>query len=156
MMRLRFGAFLTALCILMVMTFSTTAQDNPYAVREKLPIVPTNENGEKCLNAEQWQQVLRVSSQNKGLFEWRLQIEPTIDMHARVVADYEQLIKNLELELKVFKGDRNYNKARVSELETFTANLQKSRNVAVVGWKITAGVGWVGVLALAITALAVN
>ena len=79
MMKLHLGAFLTALCISMVWTSSATAQDNPYIVREKLPVVATNANGEKCLNVEQWQQVIRVSNQNKGNYEWRLQIEPTIE-----------------------------------------------------------------------------
>lgn len=156
MMKSRLGVFLMVLCFSMVWTFSTMGQENTHVEREKLPFVPTNEKGEKCLDVEQWRQVEKVSNQNKGNYEWRLQIEPTIDMHARVVADYERIIKNLELEIKVLQGDRKYNKARVSELETFTADLQKSRNIAVVGWKITAGVGWVGVLALAITALAVN
>jgi len=156
MMKLRLGVFLMALCFSMAWTSSTTGQENPYVVREKLPVVPTNAQGEKCLNTEQWQQVLKVSRQNKGLFEWRLQIEPTIDMHARVVADYERIIKNLTLEVQVLQGDRSYNKSRVSELETFSADLQKANKLGLMGWKITAGVGWVGTLAFAIVALAAS
>lgn len=77
-------------------------------------------------------------------------------MHARVVSDYERIIKNLTLEIQVLQGDRTYNKSRVSELETFSAELQKANKLGVMGWKITAGVGWLGTLAFAITALAVS
>jgi hypothetical protein len=77
-------------------------------------------------------------------------------MHARVMADYEQLIKNLELQIKVLKGDRTYLESRVTQMEKFAADLQKSNKLSVVGWKITSGIGWAGVLALAITALAID
>ena len=156
MMKLRIGAFLMVLCFSMAWTSSALSQSKKSEERYKLPVVQTNENGDKCLNKEQWQQVLNVSSQNKGNYEWRLKIEPTVAQHAAVVADLERVIKHLKLEIDILQGDRKFNHTRIKESEDFALEVQKSERRAVLGWKITAGAGWLGVLALAITALAVN
>ena len=156
MRKLHLGVFLMVLCFSAVWTSSVVAQSKKLEDRYRLPVVPTNENGEKCLNVEQWQQVQKVSSQNKGLYDWRLKIEPTIEQHALVIADLERVIKHLKLEITIFQDDRKFNATRLAETKQFALDVQKSDKLSVVGWKITAGIGWAGVLALAITSLAVN
>ncbi len=98
------------LCLLVLCsTRSTSAQErnsSDFTRRHRLPQVETNDAGEKCLNAPQWQMVIKVANQNKGLFEWRLEVIGIVRTHNAIIAKYELLIQNYELQLKIF-GQRN-------------------------------------------------
>ncbi len=133
---------------------SVIAQDNKFAERYRLPVIETNASGEKCLNEPQWSQVILVASEYKGLYEWRIQTLAAIQSHQLLVTDFEQLVGNLKLQINLLENDRKYLTTRVSEVEKFSLQTQKSQKISVLGWKITAATGWVGVLALAITSLA--
>jgi hypothetical protein len=149
----------TALVILfcsIALSSSATAQDKKFTERYRLPSVQTNAAGDKCLNAEQWDRVILIASEYRGLYDWRLEIMPALTLHGEVVEDLERVIKARETQIKLLQGDRDYLKSRVLEEHQFALDIQKSEKMSVLGWKITAGVGWAGVLALAITALAVN
>ena len=135
---------------------SAIAQDKTFPERYRLPTVQTNEEGEKCLNPQQWNLVILIASDYKGLYEWRLEIMPALTLHGEIVEELERVIKTRETQIKLLQGDRDYLKSRVLEEHQFALDIQKSEKMSVMGWKITAGVGWAGVLALAITALAAN
>jgi hypothetical protein len=155
---MKFVSCMALVALLLSMTLSSRglAEESSLTERETLPTPTVTTEGTVCLDVEQWKQVLKVSNQNKGLFEWRLEILPVLSGHQLLIQDYERIIDNLELEVTLLQKDRDFWKARITEEKDFSLELQKSERLSVLGWKITAGVGWAGVLALGITALAVN
>ena len=83
--------------------------------REKLPQVETNDLGEKCLNVTQWKQVMAVALQNKGLYEWRLEIEPTIFLYQSLEKSYELKLSILQEQVDLLKDDREYLQLRLDQ-----------------------------------------
>lgn len=136
---------------LLVLLFSCNAlaQDNPYEpsrVRYKLPQVATVE-GQKCLTPDQWQQVLIVASEYKGLFEWRLKIEPTLLAYTALQNSYERDIQILEGQIKILKDDREYLQLRLGQ-ET------KARTRFSKLYKLEKGLMW-GIIAVETVVIAI-
>lgn len=115
------------LCLLVLcLTLPTAAQkpsSSAFSERHRLPKVETNPEGLKCLNTEQWQQVLKVSSQNKGLFEWRIEILGALAMHNDIIAKYELLLENYELQLKIVTQRNEYLDTRLDQERTAASRL---------------------------------
>ena len=80
-----------AFCFL-VSPLTSFASDS-FSVRLKLPTVSVVDN-QRCMDQAQWNQVLSVSRQNKGLFLWRLEILPALAELDRLKIDYDRLKDN--------------------------------------------------------------
>ena len=111
-------ATLWSVLLLFLLVFngsSVMSQETDFSVRHKLPKVQANDAGEVCLDATQWQQVMKVSSQNKGLFEWRLEVIGIVNTHNAIIAKYELLIDNYELQLKILTQRNEYLNTRIDQ-----------------------------------------
>jgi len=135
--------FTAALLILLSFSISTFAQDlpqNPFSERYRLPKVETNENGDKCLNPEQWNQVIKIASEYKGLYEWRLEHAGIVADHAFLVNKYETLIKNYELQLKIFGQRNEYLTKRLDQERKNALKLKMGDRLEKVGmWGVIVG-----------------
>lgn len=128
-------------CVSLVLTLSYTAQaDEPSRVRYRLPVVPTNADGNKCLDTAQWNQVILVASEYKGLFDWRLDIDPTLLKYASLEESYLLQISFFEREIKELKDSREYLLLRLGQ-ETKA----KSRTSKI--YKLEKGLMW-GMIAI--------
>jgi len=114
--------------------------DEPSRIRYKLPVVKTNDTGQKCLNAAQWQKVIVVASEYKKHFDWRLKIEPVLMEYEALDATYGLIDDNLQLRIDLLEADKEGLKVQLSESETLRLKLQK-------GHRIEKGVMWVVILA---------
>ena len=112
---LKWLPILMSILVVLCTTFPLRAQETDFSVRHKLPKVQANDSGEVCLNVDQWKQVLLVSSQNKGLFEWRLEVIGIVNAHEFITAKYEVLMKNYELQIKIQTQRIEYLTARVDQ-----------------------------------------
>ena len=107
------------LCVLVLLSpLMTAAQElnsKGFSERYRLPKVETNEAGEKCLNADQWGQVVTIASEYKGLFEWRIEVQGIIATHTDIVAKYELLLSNYKLQLKIVTQRNEYLDTRLDQ-----------------------------------------
>lgn len=109
-------------------------EKEPSRVRYKLPKVATVD-GQKCLSAEQWNQVILIASEYKGLFEWRLKIEPTLLAYDALKNAYDRDIDILEREIQLLKDNREYLELRLGQAETARTKFRKS-------YKLEKGIMW--------------
>ncbi len=123
-----------AFLILLFVTFDASAQE-PSRVRYKLPKVETNDAGEKCLNSEKWQKVILMASEYKGLFDWRLKIDPTLIEYASLKDTYELKLKIKDEQIALLKEDREYLQLRLGQSE-------KARTAHTTSYKIEKGIMW--------------
>lgn len=103
------------LCLVLLPCVSLASQP-----RYTLPTVPTTQiDGVdcKCLNTDQWRQVLLMANAYKGLYDWRLKIEGTLEAHAKVITAYELQIKNYKNILTLKDNHIDYLKDNVKQLE---------------------------------------
>ena len=129
------------LCVCLVLTLPYTARaDEPSRVRYKLPVVPTNAEGDKCLDTAQWNQVVLIASEYKGLFNWRLDIDPTLLKYASLEESYLLQISFFEREVKELKDSRTYLQLRLGQ-ET------KSKSRFSKIYKLEKGLMW-GMIAI--------
>jgi len=99
--------FLFLFCI--SITGKTQEIDNTkFTVRYKLPVVETNDDGLKCLNTEQWDRVILIASEYKGLFEWRTEVKGIVTDYQFIEARYQNIIHNYELQLKIYAQRNEY------------------------------------------------
>lgn len=99
--------------------------DDTFPVRYNLPEVDTEhrDTGDyKCLSTEQWKRVLLIANDYKGLYDWRLKIQGTLDAHALLVVSYEATIKNLGEQIKEYKRDSEYWQLRLKQTEEAKAD----------------------------------
>jgi len=122
-------------CVAALLLCITASATEPSRVRYKLPVVETNTAGEKCLNTTEWAQVLTIASEYKGLFEWRLTIEPTLWKYKSLEESYELKLSILEQQIKVLEDDRGYLQLRLEQE-------QKVRTGHLGKYKIEKGVMW--------------
>lgn len=102
-------------CVLLLSSVSL-ANEPRYA----LPTVPTTAiDGvdHKCLRVSQWQQVILMANAYKGLYDWRLKIEGTLDAHAKVITAYELQITNYKNIILLKDRHLEYLNANVKQLE---------------------------------------
>jgi len=124
--------FLLSVAIVLTASFSAAAQDNPSEpsrVRYKLPVVPTDDAGMKCLDNTQWQQVIKVASEYKGLFEWRLAIEPTLMKYQTLEKDYELQISIMQMQIDELKDSREYLQLRLKQERGANLRFNKSYKI---------------------------
>ena len=110
--------FISAALILSLLgapLYAEELPENPFTQRYKLPKVETNENGEKCLNREQWDRVILIASEYKGLYEWRLEVKGIVADYAFIEARYQRLVRNYELQLKIFTQRNEYLEKRLDQ-----------------------------------------
>ncbi len=127
-----FLVFLT--CVIAPDAFGDEPKE-PSRVRYQLPEVPTNVDGEKCLNTAEWKMVLLVASEYKGLFDWRLTIEPTLAEYEALEASYILKVGVLNSQIKTLTDDREYLQLRLGQTE-------KTRNKQRTAYKIEKGIMW--------------
>lgn len=125
---------LILLCNLPVQAQEQNPHDEPSRVRYKLPQVATVDE-QKCLTTDQWNQVILIASEYKGLFEWRLKIEPTLLEYAALKKSYEHDIQTLEREIQLLKDNREYLELRLGQSEKARTQFSKS-------YKLEKGVMW--------------
>ena len=129
------------LCVGLILTLPYIAHANePSRVRYKLPKVTTNDAGDKCLDTPQWNQVILVASEYKGLFDWRLEIDPTLLKYASLEESYLLHVSILEREIKELKDSRTFLQLRLGQ-ET------KARTRSGKTYKLEKGLMW-GIIAI--------
>ncbi len=114
--------------------------DGPSRVRYKLPVVPTNANGQKCLDVHQWKSVMAVASEYKKHFDWKLEIEPVLLGYASLDQTYGLLSDNMEESITRLEDTRDGLHIRLTESENL-------RLKAAKGYRIEKGIMWAVILA---------
>jgi hypothetical protein len=98
-------------------------------VRYKLPLVETNNKGEKCLDVDEWRQVILVATEYKRHFDWRLQIEPILLQYKANDATYGKLIAGYQQQINYLEKEREGLRLQLIESEKFKLKLQKSHRI---------------------------
>ena len=122
----------------------------PSRVRYKLPVVPANADGNRVLTEEQWQQVILIASEYKGLFEWRLAIEPTLIKYQSLERTYELRIEGLNHQIALLTNSREFLTLRLGQEQKNKLDVMRSQKVErIVMWcVIVAETIVIGVLAV--------
>lgn len=143
--------------ILLLVPAAVFAQDeietNPYTQLYTLPMPAIQEiGGDKllCTTAKEWQKVMLIANDYRGLFMWRLEIQGALAAHDEIVQAYELKITSYEASIKLLKEDRTYYKTRVGELESALLAGGKSHKVEkMLMWGVilveTVAIGALGV-----------
>lgn len=124
----------TLVVLFMLMSLTPLANE-PSWVRYKLPVVETNDEGEKCLDSKQWGTVILIASEYKGLFNWRHDIEPALWKYQSLEESYELKFSILQQQIKSLEDDREYKKLRLGQEI-------KARTASLGAYKIEKGVMW--------------
>lgn len=103
--------------------------EEPSYVRYKLPTVETNRNGEKCLNTEQWKEVLQVASEYKRHFEWRLEIEPVLLEYRVMELAYMELSDGYVTQIEYLEKERDGLRLYIQEQDNLKLKLQKHHRI---------------------------
>lgn len=103
--------------------------DEPSRVRYKLPVVETNSQGQKCLNTQEWKEVIAVASEYKKHFDWRLDIEPVLLDYVSLDRTYGLLNTSMEESIARLEDSRDDLKLQLSESESLRLKLQRSHTI---------------------------
>lgn len=106
-----------------------TYAEEPSRVRYKLPVVETNNKGEKCLDVNEWRQVILVATEYKRHFDWRLQIEPVLLQYKANDATYGKLIAGYQQQISYLEKEREGLRLQLIESEKFKLKLQKGHRI---------------------------
>jgi len=112
-------ALLVALALFAFLTLPAHA-DDVVSQRRTLPVVQTREIDKiqyKCLDTQQWQDVLVLANDYQGLFNWRLKMEGVLAAQTTLIAAYELKINNYEAILKIKDADRNFLTKQIESAE---------------------------------------
>ena len=102
------------LCVLLLSSVSLASEP-----RYILPTVSTTQIEDiphKCLNTIQWQQVILMANSYKGLYDWRLKMEGTLEAHTKIIAAYDLQITHYKNILVLKDIHLNYLKDNVNQL----------------------------------------
>jgi len=108
------------LSLIFVLSLAQTALAEDILVRRTLPVVQTREIDKiqyKCLDTQQWQDVLVLANDYQGLFNWRLKMEGVLAAQTTLIAAYELKINNYEAILKIKDADRNFLTKQIESAE---------------------------------------
>jgi hypothetical protein len=122
------------------------ADESPPA-RRTLPTVASRQlDGVtvKCLDAQQWQDVLVLANEYQGLFNWRLQTEAVLRAQAAIDQAYQLKIDNYAAMVRVLEADRKFLNDELARRDAATARVQLGERLERYGL-------WVLVLAETIT-----
>lgn len=132
-------AFFLVFVLTLISPALRAQQSEPIGPRYTLPTVPTIvKDGDKltckldghefeCMedrveyklvSLEQWKLILLLSNQNKGLYDWRLQIQGVLDAHQQQINSYELLLKGKDQLLKIKDRDIEYYMTRLKQQTT--------------------------------------
>lgn len=129
------------LFLILILGISTPILAEDTQIRRTLPTVETQEINKvqyKCLNTDQWKDILLLANDYQGLFNWRLQIEGVLRAQEAMVGAYELKISNYEAMLKIREADRNFLTDEIKRIDeknkrqTFEDRLEKYGLWAVV------------------------
>jgi hypothetical protein len=102
---------ITLFLLILFPWISTPVLAEDIQIRRALPVVETQEINKvqyKCLNTDQWKDVLLLANDYQGLFNWRLQMEGVLKAQETLVEAYELKIGNYEAMLKIREADRKF------------------------------------------------
>lgn len=83
----------------------------------------------KCLNVDQWKQVLLIANEYQSLYRWRLITQGTLDAYKIQTETYDKLINNYLAQIKLLKDDREYLSLRLNTEIDSALKLKKKDNV---------------------------
>lgn len=85
--------------------------------KDGVPDQPIPDGQYKVLGVNHWQTVLNVAIAYQGLYNWRLEIQGTLNAYSETINNYELALKNLNAQLKLEKGNTDYYKLRLGQVE---------------------------------------
>ena len=140
-MDLLFFFVFASLLIVLTVPRCADAQESDYAIRYTLTKVPTtfdeNKMPQKCLNTQQWKTVMLMSSDYRGLYDWRLKTLGTLAAHDKLVGSYELMLKTKDMRIDELKRDRKYLTMRLDQSYQFGQSQVKSRKIErIMMWAV--------------------
>jgi len=123
-------------------TVRYTLPDVPTLVRDGAKITCTRDGMEydcikekteyKLLTFAQWQTILLLANEYKGLYDWKLETLGALEAHNDVVNYYEDLLENKDQIIKNYKQDIKYLSLRMkqenekADKNSFNVKLERS------------------------------
>ncbi len=69
----------------------------------------------KLANVDQWKQVLLVGINYNNLYDWRLEIQGTLNAYDKTVAYYEAALRNKDQQFKLLEQQNEYLSLRLNQ-----------------------------------------
>lgn len=105
------------------------AQEAPVLTLPVVDTVQIDKVDHKCLNVDQWKQVMLIANEYQFLYRWRLITQGTLDAYKIQTETYDKLINNYLAQIKLLKDDREYLQLRLNTEIDAAAKIKKKDNV---------------------------
>lgn len=130
--------------IVVLLSFNVEAQE--FRPRIKLPEGTTTADNQKCYTLEEYEQIILIASEYRGLHDWRLANQELLIHYDTLKSLYTTLNQVHQRQLKLYSDERDYYKLRLKQVNSEVRDHRLERGLL---W------GLVGVQAISIVILAI-
>lgn len=103
-----------------------------------------------CFNVDDYKEVLLLANEYQALYDWKLKTQIIAHTWKDLDQVYNARIESVKDQLQLLRTDRANLVQRITEQDKYILNLERRRDVNVLGWKVVAGLELVGILTLSI------
>jgi hypothetical protein len=103
-----------------------------------------------CFNVDDYKEVLLLANEYQALYDWKLKTQVIAHTWKDLDQIYNERITNVKDQLQLLRNDRAILVQKITERDKYILNLERRRDVNVLGWKVVAGLELIGILTLSI------
>lgn len=104
-----------------------------------------------CFNVKEYKDLLLLANDYQALYDWKLKTQAIARTWQDLDKVYNERINNVKDQIQLLRMDREGLLKKITEQDKYILNLQRQKDINVLGWKVVAGLELLGILALSIT-----